>query len=296
MATTMSLSEAFHQVENGTAALAFSGLETSFNRERFVSALRNRIDEPYKIHQGNAPLCGPAAFMYCLARAYPDRYARYVLDLVTQGEAWLGSLQVKPSQACRQASPPVPDGRSRAIEMVDWVALASLRDSSNGWFRMNSIDSNLAGVTPGAMLANWFEQTGLFTAGNHSRNTSSASLEKLLSADQYFAMGHYVCLLIRAALIAPVGGEIGLNKLGRNTPKTILGTPDHWVVMQGPMRLGPQCFNPGSPSTVAALNAMKLEFPVYSWGTTYKINVRTANLAVNDLLPYFYGCVTARTA
>src|SRR5690625_4337328 len=103
------------------------------NADNFIQQLDDRAKHPFAIRQGNTPLCGPAAFLFCVASAYPEAYKRYVLELALYGEARLGKLRVIPSEACRNAQP-----EHGVIHPVDWVALASLRDSTNRLLSMRS--------------------------------------------------------------------------------------------------------------------------------------------------------------
>jgi len=53
-------------------SLAFKCIEDSAKaRKEFAEALEARAKAPWKINQGGAPLCGPAAFMYCIAKDRP---------------------------------------------------------------------------------------------------------------------------------------------------------------------------------------------------------------------------------
>ncbi|MDR2093562.1 MAG: hypothetical protein LBP58_09675 [Azoarcus sp.] len=67
-------------------------------RKKFVRSVEDRRDAPTLINQGGSSLCGPAAFMYCIAREKPDDFAAYVLDLALTGEGRLGNLKVMPGQ------------------------------------------------------------------------------------------------------------------------------------------------------------------------------------------------------
>lgn len=141
--------------------LAFRCVPRSGTQERqssFLRELDDRAANPFAIRQGSAPLCGPAAFLYCVAKSYPEVYQRYVLELAIHGHARLGKLNVSPSQTCRDATP-----AASSISPVDWVALASLRDSTNAAFRMNGPESSIAGITLPNSMRGWFEKSGLFS-------------------------------------------------------------------------------------------------------------------------------------
>lgn len=228
--------------------------------------------------------------MFCLASAHPRYYVRYVIDLATRGEAFLGKLHIKPSKSCLQASL-----MGASIDPIDWIALASLRDASNHLFSMSGTGSSVAGITGAETLAGWFEQSGLFAQVNNLAQYRPASLERLLAADLQGGLGRFVCLLVRAAVTGEVAGEAPIHKTN-GMPKTLLGTPDHWIVLRGGMGFGPVCYNPNHPPAVELLLRKQLGFSVYSWGKIRKINDRFPDLSVKDFLPYFYGCVSAASA
>ncbi|WP_263147116.1 hypothetical protein [Pseudomonas sp. RIT-PI-AD] len=279
-----SLIQAF---QSSREPLAFSFLNApNVTRTKIGEAIAKRINRPETINQQSAPLCGPAAFMFCLATAHPRHYARYAIDLMTQGEARLGQLHIKPSAHCQQAD------IGNTIEPIDWVTLASLRDSSNGIFSMSGPGSSVAGITGAGTMAAWFEQSGLFGQVGNQAQYHPASLERLLTADLQANMGRYVCLLVRAAVLGAVAGEIPVPKLN-GMPRTLVGTPDHWIVMCEPMGLGPSCYNSARADVADMLRKKKLSFKVYSWGGISSLNDRLHDLTVEKFLPYFYGCVSA---
>ncbi len=273
--------------QSGKEPLAFSFLNTpNMTRAKIGEAIAKRVRAPETINQQGAPLCGPAAFMFCLANAHPWHYARYAIDLMTRGEAYLGQLHIKPSIGCRQAD------IGTAIEPIDWVTLASLRDASNGILSMNGPGSSMAGITGAGTMASWFEQSGLFTHVGNMAQYQPVSLERLLAADLQASIGRYVCLLVRAAVLGAVAGEVPVPKLN-GMPRTLVGTPDHWVVMREPMGLGPSCYNSARTDVAEMLRKKKLSFRVYSWGAISSVNERVYDLTVDKFLPYFYGCVSA---
>ena len=295
---------------NGTQPLAFDCIPADpVGRARFVDAVDKRQVKPVLIDQAGTMLCGPAAFMYCMARGKPDDYGEYVLDLALTGEGNLGGLHVKPSADCR-ATP-----LAGQIDPVDWVALASLRDASNAFADMDDADDRFAGITTGSDLKAWFSKTGWFSNGvlDASNWVANQSLDNLLEVNMRSPKA-YVCLCIRAAIIEPSSGEVGMNKIGKtHAPKTWWGGADHWIVLGDDTGTGtgnnkdilvsfpnslpkmPQRRPyPNMPGNDGLPGGM-LEFKFYSWGRIWASVNRFPGLKVEEFLRYYYGFVIAAT-
>lgn len=273
---------------------AFACIKEPSERNLFIGHLHERIAKPHRINQLYTPLCGPAAFMYCIAKDRPHDYLRYVLDLVTTGTGKLGGLIVTPSAACRNA---VIKGK---IAPADWVALASLRDSSNKSMQMSSPDSNAAGITLPGELAEWFSKTGWFSGGvRNYAGLTSKSFEHLLDANQ--RPNSHVCLFIRSSIISHTSNDASAmgvrpNKIsGKGTPKTWLGTPDHWVVLNSGMRInGLTAPAPNTSCYNEAIQKQPINFTMTTWGSdTYKASSRIDKITAAQFVPYYYGYVSA---
>jgi len=293
----MSTEEAMEMLKRfrrGTGSLAFACIDSN-DRDAFAKALEDRMKDPQEIYQGEAPLCGPAAFMYCIAKDRPADYVRYVLDLAEKGESKLGNnLKVEPSKACRDA----PLGGR--IHPVDWVALASLRDATNSFKFMRNPDSNIAGITMGGAMADWFRATGWFPGGvgkavkyswpqpvdelhDIDQHRRPEPLVNLCSIDPRVSGGGHVCLLVRAEIIVqiirrtlpPVSERDRIKASGK--PKKWHGFPNHWVVLEGHIGLPPY-----------ATPDHRLKFTVWSWK-----RMVTIEMPVRQFLPHYYGYVSA---
>lgn len=263
--------------------------------QSYLRTLQERIDNPETVRQGNAPLCGPAAFMFCVVKSFPEVYERYALEMALEGSSQIRELLVTPSAACRNAKDTIGLGGA-TIPALDWVTLAGLRDSTNTWFRMRNPQSSISGITlPGTMM-DWFQGSGLFVnCEDHSSLVTNPPLGNLLQANQKFRTNHDVCLFIRAAILTRVGGELAINKFDKGTPKTIAPTPDHWIVQRTNMELD-NCTAPFSEK-VHPSDPMdcKLDFNVASWGVPngLPINDRIHNLTPTHFLRYYYGFISA---
>ena len=244
-------------------------------RPRFAIQLADRIATPRLIDQGSSSLCGPADFLYALALKNPMAYAQYAIDLYQTGSAWIGQMRVKPGADCRNYVP-------KGIDAIDWVTLASLRDSSNSLLDYQATGNEAAGITMPSGLSGWFRRSGYYTnIVNDTNVILDKGLSCLIKADQQRATGAYACLFV------------GANVLGMRSGGKVV--PDHWVVLTSPVMLNgapaaPLLMRGPSVDGDATLRGQQLSFEVFTWGGTQKIGP----MKLAEFLDYFYGYVSAK--
>ncbi|MDR1425029.1 MAG: hypothetical protein LBI92_10580 [Azoarcus sp.] len=308
-------------------------------RETFIDAVEKRRNDPTYIEQGGSSLCGPAAFLYCVAREKPDDFAHYALDLALEGKGSLGNLIVEPGSACLgterlqigQGTKAGTQGtKARTITPADWVTLASLRDSTGRVSSMDSVTSDLGGMTHPDALAGWFGGTGWFRdVRNEARIAGTHDPLRHLLGINSLPLS-YVCLLINANIMT--GGVVfripthwvvlgdGAGKGGGSNgndgsvirigmPGTT-GTPVQHEIAERAFCLpdSPACVSSNDPRAArrAALEKGKLNFRVYSWGgndydyeRAGRRGIKTVDfkhpggLTVEKFLPAYFGYVTA---
>jgi hypothetical protein len=215
-------------------------------RKQFVKDVEDRRNDPKLIDQGDSSLCGPASFMYCVAREKPDDFALYALDLALTGKGRLGNLEVTP-KACLAVEKPVGKN-GKPVAPADWVTLAGLRDSTGPFSSMGSAESAVGGMTFPIALAGWFKKTGWFSdVRNNAALTHSGINDHLRHLLGINALPRcYVCLLIDSA-ITGVNGKAG-------------NFPTHWVVLgDGAGSGGGSNGNDGSTIRIATPGAKILD-------------------------------------
>jgi hypothetical protein len=234
----------------------------NINRIDVVDGLRDRVAPggAQKISQLGSSLCGPAAVMFCVATRRQEMYAQYVMDLYDKGEAQFGTLTVKPGDACRSYNP-------TQIDAVDWIALASLRDSDNRYLSYAAVENKAAGVTVPTSVVSW-----LRAAGYTQIYTRTQLFGGMVQNDYEIAragtarmQGCDVCLLINAQMLGSA------NRLS--------ATPDHWIVMTKAIRLDTK--------------KREIALEIFTWGEVHNLPLTgTGNL--DDFLKNYYGYVSAR--
>lgn len=239
---------------NGPKTGAFPHL----SHTEVLQGIRNRLANPDMINQGDASLCGPASFLYCLLKDDPEAWVTYVTQMWLTGSARIGKLEVKPSKDCRNANPP-------GVKAVDWVALASLRDSENTLFDYQSSSNEVGGITMPRTMASWFEKAGYKQVTNETNLFVTKGANSLKTALGLAGQRRRVCMLINARMIARDGGVSGF-----------FSTANHWVVLQGG----------------AGITGEQASLDIWSWGASNTHGFRKAERVLTN----HYGYVSAMRA
>ena len=222
---------------------------------------RARLADASKIHQGSSSLCGPTSLLYSLIKKNPEAYATYISQLYSNGTAKIGSLDVKPSSDTRNYKVP-----KEKIHPVDWMGLASLRDSENAALRYSSVEDAAAGITMPGTLAAWFTKAGFTSVKNVTNVLFKKSKADIEAASALRLQGHKVCLFINADMLEP----------GTQNNKSVI--PNHWVVLSGPVNF---------------FEGDRISLTIFTWGEGMRAVPRSGDLSLSSFLNNFYGYVAA---
>ncbi|MDV2077544.1 hypothetical protein [Marinobacter xestospongiae] len=261
------------------------GVFSKIKKSDVVKGLRDRVKKPWLIYQDLAYLCGPAAFLFIIAKNNPEEYVKYIIDLYQNGSASLDELKVVAGRGCREYDLNLSQGY-KAISAVDWIGLASLRDSENSFFNYDHHSDQFSGITLPGQLTSWFRKAGYNSIEERTNLVFDKGLSNLLEANRKYVAGHEVCLF--------VGAKILLGEAKGRAPA------DHWVVMTSPIQINNapdlQCTPlEGLEEQGDSVYDMKISFKVYTWGEGSRpVNLMNRNLTVSQFLDYYYGYVAVQ--
>jgi hypothetical protein len=258
------VAQAIRMIENfERGTFGGGGRQAAFKMEvsSIARGLRERVNDPTKIDQNQGSLCGPAAFFYCLLNTRPHLYTGYVIDLYYDGIGMINDLVVRPREQCRAFTP-----RPDQIADVDWIALASLRDSSNSDLSYSTTDKEFAGITMPHDMVSWFTKAGFAGVTDKTNISTGKRIDTLLEASNQLRASRFVCLFVNANII----DYVHFSDYSR--------LPNHWVVLDQPM----------STSEPAGL-----KFSVYSYGKIMDAPPSRSYLSQGNLPKYFFGYVSA---
>jgi hypothetical protein len=238
-----------------------NGVFPALARADIAKGLRERVKKPVTQDTTYASLCGPAAFFFCLLHTDPEAYVEFVIRIYESGRAKLGTLEVRPSNGCRYAKPD-----RKEIAPVDWVALASLRDSENIILSVDQVRTTFAGGSSAAELVTWFQATGFghITDRFFMSDWTDNPRDNIRVANQLLYGNRWICLLINSQM------------LDDTTAKNSSMRANHVVVLQKP--------------TDVQLKSVFIN--VYTWGDIVRVP-QTGTLTMDDFCKNYYGFVAA---
>lgn len=252
-----------------------------FEKEKFEFELLERMNHGKQFDfpdQGWTSLCGPAALFYCLLRDRPDVYEQSARELWLYGRTKIGKLTIEPSKGCRHPSGSFykidpntkRETNSSTISGLDWITLASIRDSENSIMSYSEISDQVSGITDWWSLANWFEKIGYEKIFSNT-SLAHSNLQDIVTLNEYFTKGYTVVSLISAGMLADYGGAD-------------ISFKNHWIVWESPMysSLGQNITLNNKLSDIANIKA-------FSWGEVKQQIKPAKNLEY--ILSHVYGAL-----
>jgi hypothetical protein len=193
-----------------------------FDKRKIEAQIASRMSHSSYPNQGGTSLCGPASFFYCLQMDRPDVYKQAANELWLYGKTKINNLEIKPGEGCRHPKGTFYiNGRER-ISGLDWITLASLRDSENSIMSYDEVDDQVAGITMWGKLTEWFEKSGYMKVFSNV-GLARCNIEDLAQLNKYAKKGFKVVSLISAGMLFDFGPDDTSSK-------------NHWIVWDGTLR------------------------------------------------------------
>jgi hypothetical protein len=167
----------------------------NLDRDEVGVGMLMRITNPGLVSQDKGSLCGPAALLFGVLSDAPIAFARYGIDLFEKGKAKIYKLEIEPSKDCRNYRPPA------SMAHVDWLTMASLRDSENYFLDYDTVAKEFAGITLPKELARWFRNAGFSDIRYDFNAVANKGMDTVEDANQLFDEGYRVCLFIGANMV-----------------------------------------------------------------------------------------------
>src|SRR6185312_6875494 len=250
---------------SGTGAAAFKKI----TRAAVARGLSARLADPNGIDQAGSSLCGPSVFIRRIAATDPVAYVTFIIDLYQSGKGHIGDLKVEAGDDLLDYDP------GTHIEPVDWIAIASVRDSGNWFFDYQDVNNEVAGITMPSALESWFRKVGYRDIVNQTNVFLTKDEDCLRKASELYGKDYWVCLFINGQMLDPEDKDHHGSHSGSTTP-------DHWVALTSPVDISP--------------DKKVVKFTVYSWGQGHRPVPYTGSdkLSVKDICGNFYGFVAVR--
>ncbi|NHB56711.1 hypothetical protein G9F32_01485 [Acinetobacter sp. 194] len=193
-----------------------------FSVERMQASLKSRLIEPNP-DQASSMLCGPAAFFFCLLNSNRSKYLKCAKELWEVGYTEINDLKIDVRKSPARFPKNYTDVNNMPkVPPIDWVTLASLRDSENFILDYDSPDKESSAVTPPHELKAWFVKAGFkFIKQIGGIDKVGLTRDEIFELNQYAGPNHYIVCLVSSRVL--VGSDSPLLK-------------NHWIVWTDKLR------------------------------------------------------------
>jgi hypothetical protein len=204
------------------------GIWEGVSRSELAQSLRERVLNPNAISQGNADLCGPAAFAYILASQFPVTYVRTVIDLFVAGRAILAvppynGVVIEPGFFLKRYNFRADGSTTNA---ADWILMASIRDSDNWLLPYAHRIQEVEAITTPHTMAKWLRALGYQRVIDGTTLVEGCSVANLEESGRLWQDGWKVFLLVHSALFFYDEWNDRHH------------FPNHWIVLRSPVEVG----------------------------------------------------------
>ncbi|MEB7598489.1 hypothetical protein [Raoultella terrigena] len=244
-----------------------------FDKKKIESQLTSRIKHSNYPNQGGTSLCGPASFFYCLLMDRPDVYKQAVNELWLHGKTKIGTLEISPGNGCRHPKGSFYDDYGReAISGLDWITLASLRDSENSIMSYDEVGEQVAGITMWGKLTQWFEKAGYEKIFDNI-SLSHSNLKDIINMNNYIGKGYKVVSLISAGMLSDFPGDSS--------------SKNHWMVWTEQVKCGN-----GVVISERTSSEDVVDLNLFSWGTVG--SQLKNNISLGSFMKHTFGGLVFR--
>ncbi len=232
-------------------------------------------------NQGNASLCGPAAFLFVIVQTRPDLYTQAAIELYLTGKSKIGKLTLESSKEAKSRNPPTLTG-------LDWMLMTSVKP------KYDNISERFDGITLPGKLKRWFQRSGYSAVEAYTSKVFHKSIRFLLSAQTDYTAGHSICLFVDANIF---------RSIERKSKEAVF--PNHWVVLNSDIKIieydnatgmhkPPVIITPSIVDRVTAKNKKDREktrimLDVFTWGLPHTPAFSKISASQAPSLEYFLG-------
>lgn len=145
-----------------------------------VMADKERVaTNPNLFSQGALGLCTAAAFFHHFVQRDPMKWRDYMNSMFSFGTGYLGKLKVTAGSDLREMDYPALAAKwGQFPPQGEWMAMCALRDSENWFFDFDGTPDDSSDMeTPTKELAEWYQDSGLWSSVKLELGTSPAAIK-----------------------------------------------------------------------------------------------------------------------
>ena len=248
--------------DNPNLVSKFSQLDLGF----YSFSVENRIQSPRRINQGPLNLCGPAAYLYLLAKNDPDGYAQVAIDLILNGKTSYNGLEFEahPDMFNQVPMTYTIGNTTHVMDAADWLTMSSLRYAQNSafWFTYNPAkELGAAAMTTHWEMTSWVEDINNVKEETISGSTGVSKINDALNSGKQIL----VLIDVNRFLSGVTKEESKAQAQGFEEKMASLFSPlfgNHYVVID---------------SNIQLLGSSQYRFTIWTWGNYTEVTVNKSD-------------------
>lgn len=251
------INQSLNDLIDAFAASNKQGYWPKVDKVDLIADLRKIAGNPLEVKQGGAPLCGPSAVLYELARQAPERYISLCRDCYEKGyipgrnKRYNASLKLRSSKIRNGVSP------------ANWIMQGTLVDDSNLILDVDASDDGLASFSYPRYLEDWTKEILLYDRVEYISTMFWGEFDAMRDARRAFNDGGVAFPLIHSKIFSD-GATIGY--------------PNHWISYAGDLEI--------DDGSMWVHDSGHISFKAYTWGRIEPVSVSEGYFE-----DHFYGVV-----
>lgn len=222
------------------------GVWQHLDKKTIVADMRQRLQDPFAINQGQQPFCGPTAILFELVRKQPLKYVQYCRSLYEVGILQAKTKRIEAPAELRHSS----KGNLR-MGQADWMVLATLRNAESAIFPVDpeapTFIRNISGMSFSWEIKGWVHEILGYPQIIHNKAYKRGDLFALRDAANSIKLGGVAFPLVTAQSLLGTASSTEVS----------VPVPNHWIVLLGNL----------------AIQNGRVAFDVYTWGRKMRVDV-----------------------
>lgn len=221
------------------------GVWPKINKADLIRDIKSIVIDPLRINQGAAPLCGPAAILYELAKSSPKRFVEMCRKCYETGTINGRKKNYSASSTLRNSKV------KNNVTPANWMMQATLVEASNLLLDVDASDDGLASSSTPSNLQEWTKEILLYDRVDYISTLAWGEFDAMREVARAYRDGGVAFMMVHSSMV------------GNPTP--FIYYMSHWISYAGKLHI-----DNGNPFIH---DSGHISFDSYTWGRIVPVSL-----------------------